>query len=118
MSAPGDSRQHYIPRMEWAANSTEIILEQLDRKQQVATKAAVQFLGHFLKVAYFGHLLLGGGERISPTAVAVAIPLAIAGTHLSRLVLDLISEAQFRTWSRYVIGAVSTIYLIQGVVLL
>ena len=32
----GDSKQHYIPRMEWAANSTEIILEQLDRKQQVA----------------------------------------------------------------------------------
>ena len=28
------------------------------------------------------------------------------------------SEAQFRNWSRYVIGAVSTIYLIQGVVLL
>jgi hypothetical protein len=39
-------------------------------------------------------------------------------TQISRLVLDLISEAQFRTWSRYVIGAVSTIYLIQGVVLL
>ena len=94
------------------------VRSQLDRKQQVATKAAVQFLGHFLKVAYFGHLLLRGGERISPMAVAIAIPLAIAGTHLSRLVLGLISEAQFRTWSRYVIGAVSTIYLIQGVVLL
>jgi len=36
MNLPGDSRQHYIPRMEWAANSTELVLEQLDRKQQVA----------------------------------------------------------------------------------
>jgi dipeptidyl-peptidase-4 len=32
----GDDKQHYIPRMEWADNSTEIVLEQLDRKQQVA----------------------------------------------------------------------------------
>jgi len=29
---------------------------------------------------------------------------------------EIVSE--FRTWSRYVIGAVSTVYLIQGVVLL
>ncbi len=33
MQVPGDPRQHYIPRMEWAANSTEIVLEQLNRKQ-------------------------------------------------------------------------------------
>lgn len=35
MNVPGDNRQHYIPRMDWAANSSEIILQQLDRKQQV-----------------------------------------------------------------------------------
>lgn len=34
MNVPGDQRQHYIPRMAWAANSTDIILQQLDRKQQ------------------------------------------------------------------------------------
>jgi dipeptidyl-peptidase 4 len=33
---PGDNRQHYIPRMEWAANSSEIVLEQLNRKQNEA----------------------------------------------------------------------------------
>jgi dipeptidyl-peptidase-4 len=36
MKVPGDSRQHYIPRMEWAANSTGLILEQLNRKQNEA----------------------------------------------------------------------------------
>ena len=89
----------------------------LTSRQIVATKAAVQMLGHFLKAAYFGHLL-AGGEKLSLIAVVVAIPLAIAGTFLSRFVLETISEAQFRNWSRYVIGAVSAIYLIQGVVLL
>ena len=36
MNLPGDPQQHYIPRMEWAANNTEIILEQLNRKQNEA----------------------------------------------------------------------------------
>ena len=93
------------------------VRSQLDSRQLVATKAAVQLLGHFLKAGYFGHLL-AGGETLSPIAVIVAIPLAIAGGYLSRFVLETISEIQFRTWSRYVIGVVSTVYLIQGVVLL
>lgn len=36
MEVPGNPRQHYIPRMEWAANNTELILEQLNRKQNEA----------------------------------------------------------------------------------
>ncbi|MBE7171762.1 MAG: S9 family peptidase [Williamsia sp.] len=36
MKVPGDPRQHYIPRMEWAGNSSELILEQLNRKQNEA----------------------------------------------------------------------------------
>jgi hypothetical protein len=38
------------------------VRSQLDRKQQVATKAAVQFLGHSLKVAYFGHCCLAAAS--------------------------------------------------------
>ncbi|GAA4442923.1 S9 family peptidase [Pontibacter saemangeumensis] len=33
MDVPGDPKQHYVPRMEWAANSEEVIVEQLNRKQ-------------------------------------------------------------------------------------
>ena len=33
LEIPGDNVQHYIPRMEWAANSNEIIVEQLNRAQ-------------------------------------------------------------------------------------
>jgi dipeptidyl-peptidase-4 len=36
MNVPGDNRQHYIPRMEWAANSSQLILEQMNRKQNEA----------------------------------------------------------------------------------
>jgi len=33
MNVPGDPEQHYIPRMEWAENSSEVVLQQLNRKQ-------------------------------------------------------------------------------------
>jgi len=33
MNIPGDPQQTYLPRMEWAANSSELIMQQLNRKQ-------------------------------------------------------------------------------------
>ena len=33
MNVPGDPQQNYIPRMEWSKNNEEIMLEQLNRKQ-------------------------------------------------------------------------------------
>lgn len=33
MAVPGDPVQHYIPRMEWVNNSTHLILQQLNRRQ-------------------------------------------------------------------------------------
>lgn len=36
MDVPGDAVQHYIPAMEWMADSKQVILEQLNRKQNEA----------------------------------------------------------------------------------
>ncbi|MEY4629199.1 MAG: hypothetical protein RLZZ595_1525, partial [Bacteroidota bacterium] len=36
MNIPGDNRQHYLPRMEWAGNQ-ELIVQQLNRKQNQST---------------------------------------------------------------------------------
>ncbi|MEO6136908.1 MAG: DPP IV N-terminal domain-containing protein, partial [Ginsengibacter sp.] len=33
MDVPGDPQQHYIPRMEWSASGNQIVLQQLNRKQ-------------------------------------------------------------------------------------
>lgn len=33
MKVPGDPRNHYIARMDWAANSRELVIQQLDRLQ-------------------------------------------------------------------------------------
>jgi dipeptidyl-peptidase-4 len=33
MNIPGDPKQHYVPRMEWTAQTNELIIQQLNRKQ-------------------------------------------------------------------------------------
>jgi uncharacterized protein len=90
----------------------------LDRRQLVATKAAIQALGHFLKVVYFGQLLAGGTDTVTPAAIVLAVALALVGTQLSRRALDAISDTQFRLWTRRLIAAIAAVYLIQGVALL
>jgi len=42
MAIPGDPRQTYLPRMEWAHNSQELIVQQLNRKQNESTLYYVQ----------------------------------------------------------------------------
>jgi dipeptidyl-peptidase-4 len=42
MPVPGDEIQHYIPRMEWVPNSSSIILQQLNREQNVSKLFVVQ----------------------------------------------------------------------------
>src|SRR5689334_15555401 len=49
-------------------------------RQIVATKAAINTAGHFVKLVYFGHMLLAGGGAISPVAIALAIAAALLGT--------------------------------------
>lgn len=90
----------------------------LDRKQVIATKAAIQLLGHFLKVVYFGRLLTGGEATIAPMAITLAVLLAPVGTQLSRSALDAISDAQFRRWTRCLIAVIAAVYLAQGLALL
>ena len=34
---PGDARNNYLPRMEWAANSNELVIQQLNRRQDTNT---------------------------------------------------------------------------------
>lgn len=85
----------------------------LDRKTIVATKSATQTLGHVLRMLYFG-TLAGAGEAVPHWTYGVAIVLAIGGTSLAPLVLDRMSDRGFRRWTRWLIFAVSAVYLVRG----
>jgi uncharacterized membrane protein YfcA len=86
----------------------------LDRKGIVSTKAAVQTLGHLLKLIYFGAALAIAGGVLPPWLLVAAVILAIVGTQTSRRVLDRLSDDQFRRWSRYIIMTLSFVYVGQG----
>ncbi len=89
----------------------------LDRKTTVATKAVTQTFSHVVRVAYFGSLA-GFSEVVPVWSYPPAILLAIAGTSLAPFVLERLTDTGFRRWTRWIIFAISTIYLARGAWLL
>lgn len=89
----------------------------LGRRQVVATKALTQALSHLLKVGYFGILLAAGGEVPYLAAVGMVV-LAVIGTRLSKGVLERMSDASFRQWTRATIMGLGAAYGVAGLALL
>jgi hypothetical protein len=90
----------------------------MSRHAVVATKAITQCLTHLLKIAYFGGVMAGAGAEVSPWLAAVIVLVAVIGTSLSRQVLERISDASFRSWTRWTVLAVGAVYLASGVLLI
>jgi len=88
----------------------------MDRRAVVATKAACQTLAHAAKLAYFGSFI-GAWQAAALDAelIVVAVLLAVAGTSLSRLILDRLTDHHFRRWTRRIILVVGTVCIVQGV---
>jgi uncharacterized membrane protein YfcA len=86
----------------------------MDRKQVVATKAAIQTFSHVLKIIYFGSMIALDGGGVETTVVLLAVGFAVLGTNLSRVVLDAMSDAQFTRWTRRIVLTTAAVYLAQG----
>jgi uncharacterized membrane protein YfcA len=88
----------------------------LDRKTTIATKAVTQTFSHVIRAVYFGSFV-GITDAVPFWTYLPAIALSIAGTSLAAKVLERMTDAGFRQWTRRVIFAVSVIYLARGVML-
>lgn len=86
----------------------------LARRQVVATKAATQTFGHILKIIYFSLLLNTAHGSIEWWVAVPVVLLAMVGTTLSRKVLDAMSDASFRSWTRRVVLFTGSCYLAAG----
>lgn len=89
----------------------------LDRKTTVATKAVTQTFAHLLRLIYFGSLA-GATEIVPLWAHVPAVALAIIGTSLAPFVLERLTDIGFRQWTRWIILAISVLYLGRGLWLL
>ena len=87
----------------------------LGRHAIVATKAATQVLSHTAKVVLYGAPLLADGGADLPVGVLLlAVPLSMLGTFVGGRLLDRLSDASFRTATRWVVSAVGVTYLVQA----
>jgi uncharacterized protein len=97
------------------------VRSRMSRHATVATKATTQSLSHLIKIVYFGGVVgvQGGGLSspggVKPWLAATLVPLAFAGTSLSRQVLERMTDDAFRRWTRWTIMTLAVIYLASGV---
>ncbi|WP_210191586.1 MULTISPECIES: sulfite exporter TauE/SafE family protein [Rhodomicrobium] len=87
----------------------------MDRRAVVATKAACQTVTHFTKLIYFGGLAGNVGEDLGWGILCIAVVMAVIGTSASRLVLERMTDVQFRRWTRGLVMAIGAVYLAQGI---
>lgn len=93
---------------------TFFVRSAMTRHEVVSTKAAVQTLSHAVRIAFFGSLLAASGQGLDASLAVLLVLSAIVGTSASRLVLDRISDAGFRTITRRLVLALGGIYLASG----
>jgi uncharacterized membrane protein YfcA len=88
----------------------------LTRHAIVATKAATQVFAHLAKIVVYGAPLIGaGGKGLPPWWVfALAIPLSMAGTAVGGVILDRLSDVNFKRWTRWIVTGVGVTYLFQA----
>jgi uncharacterized membrane protein YfcA len=87
----------------------------MDRRAVVATKASTQCLSHVIKITYFGGLVSTAQRgTIDFWLGALMVALAITGTTLSRRILEKLTEASFRKWTRWTVLVTGVVYLGTG----
>jgi uncharacterized protein len=95
------------------------VRSKMDRRAVVATKASTQSLAHVIKIVYFGGLV-GAANRgtVDWRIGLLLIALAITGTTLSRQILERLTDASFRKWTRWTVITTGVVYLSSGAWLL
>ena len=89
---------------------------ELTRHVIVATKAATQVFAHLAKIVVYGAPLIAAhGKGLPPWWLfAMAVPLSMAGTAVGGVILDRLSDVDFKRWTRWIVTAVGVSYLIQA----
>jgi uncharacterized protein len=94
------------------------VRSKMGRHAVVATKAMTQSFTHFMKIVYFGGLVVAANRgAVDPWLATMMILLAFAGTSLSKRVLEKMDDASFRKWTKLTVMTLGVFYLASGVLL-
>lgn len=88
----------------------------LTRHEIVATKAATQVFSHLMKIVVYGAPLLAlHGAGLPPAWVfAAAIPLSMLGTAAGGILLNRLSDVDFKRYLRLILTVIGAAYLVQA----
>jgi len=89
----------------------------LAKEQVVATKAAVQTVGHAIKVGYYLLLVTGPITEDAVILGLIAMPAAMMGTSLGQRILRRMNEKTFRTGSRALVFLIGSALIWRGCLL-
>ena len=89
---------------------------ELSRHAIVATKAATQVFAHLAKILVYGAPLMAGSAvgMPPPWVFALAVPLSMAGTYVGGMILDRMSDVNFKRWTRWIVTGVGVSYLVRA----
>jgi len=93
----------------------------LTRKEIVATKAVTMFASHLVKIVYFGIPLIAlhGLTTLPPLWVFAAVmPCIMIGTFAGTRILHLFSDANFKSYTKYLVTIIGLVYLWRAATLL
>jgi uncharacterized membrane protein YfcA len=88
----------------------------LNRHQIVATKGFTQSFAHITKIAFYGAPLVAvsGAGLPSPWFFAAMVPISLAGTWTGGLILNRLSDAHFKTITKWIVTVIGIVYLINA----
>lgn len=89
----------------------------MDRRQIVATKAAIQVIAHSIKIGFYVTATLAL-TTAQWGVVLLAVPFAILGTRSGNAILRRLTDANFRYWTRWIVTVIGGFYFLQGLWLL
>jgi len=89
----------------------------MDRRQIIATKAALQVLSHIAKIVYYaGSLALLSRAEIA--SIGIAAPFSVLGSIIGHQILVRLTNEGFRQGTRWLVTGVGAFYFAQGIYLL
>ncbi|HYD17562.1 MAG TPA: sulfite exporter TauE/SafE family protein [Patescibacteria group bacterium] len=92
----------------------------LTRHQTVATKAFTQSISHITKFVYFAFVVSSFSHATAGLPLwlcAAVVPVAMTGTHISKYILERLSDKQFFKATQAALFTVGAVYIVKALLL-
>ena len=87
----------------------------MSKEEILGTKALTQTFGHILKLIYYGSLMAIAADTIPHWALPAVVSSAILGNYLGSLIVERITDNDFKRIGRYVVMVIGIVYLSKGI---